>query len=74
MEEKPLILMMLCLVVIYIKTNLNLLNKANEELKIKHPLHVHCNNLGVPGNIKLFLRQLKPQRKENARACSILWI
>ena len=30
---------------------LKTLNIANEELKIKHPLHVHCNNLGVPGNI-----------------------
>ena len=30
---------------------LKTLNIANEELKIKHPLHVHCNNLGIPGNI-----------------------
>ena len=28
------------------------LNIANEDLKIKHPLHVHCNNLGIPGNIE----------------------
>lgn len=35
------------------------LNKANEELKIKHPLHVHCNNLGVPGNIKTILETIK---------------
>ncbi len=31
------------------------LNKANESLKIPHPLHVHCNNLGMPGNIKTAL-------------------
>ena len=35
------------------------LNKANEELKTKHPLHVHCNNLGVPGNIKTILETIK---------------
>jgi formylmethanofuran dehydrogenase subunit A len=35
------------------------LNKANEELKIKHPLHVHCNNLGVPGNIKTIIETIK---------------
>ena len=26
---------------------LKTLNIANEDLKIKHPLHVHCNNLGI---------------------------
>ncbi len=34
---------------------LKALNKANENLKIKHPLHVHCNNLGMPGNVKTAL-------------------
>ena len=24
---------------------------ANENLKIPHPVHVHCNNLGMAGNI-----------------------
>ena len=38
---------------------LSSLNKANEQLKIKHPLHVHCNNLGVPGNIKTILETIK---------------
>ena len=28
------------------------LAKANEELKLPHPIHVHCNNLGVPGNFQ----------------------
>jgi len=37
---------------------LTTLNKANEDLKIKHPLHVHCNNLGVPGNIKTILQTI----------------
>ncbi len=31
------------------------LNKANENLRIPHPLHVHCNNLGMAGNIKTIL-------------------
>tara|TARA_B100000287_G_scaffold430113_1_gene484741 strand:- start:2025 stop:3665 length:1641 start_codon:yes stop_codon:yes gene_type:complete len=31
------------------------LNRANEELNIAHPLHVHCNNLGVPGNINTII-------------------
>ena len=34
---------------------LKALNKANENLKIEHPLHVHCNNLGMPGNVKTAL-------------------
>ncbi len=31
---------------------LETLNVANENLKIPHPVHVHCNNLGMAGNIK----------------------
>jgi len=28
------------------------LAKVNEDLKLPHPIHVHCNNLGVPGNFE----------------------
>ncbi len=28
------------------------LAKVNEELKLPHPIHVHCNNLGTPGNFE----------------------
>ncbi len=28
------------------------LNIANENLNIPHPIHVHCNNLGMAGNVK----------------------
>jgi len=28
------------------------LAKVNEELKLPHPIHVHCNNLAVPGNFE----------------------
>ncbi len=31
---------------------LKTLNIANENLKIPHPLHVHCNNLGMAGNVE----------------------
>ncbi len=31
------------------------LNISNENLKIPHPVHVHCNNLGMAGNIKSIL-------------------
>lgn len=34
---------------------LNSINAANEQLKLPHPLHVHCNNLGLPGNVKTAL-------------------
>ena len=31
---------------------LKTLNIANENLNIPHPLHVHCNNLGMAGNVE----------------------
>ncbi|MEE2695030.1 MAG: formylmethanofuran dehydrogenase subunit A [Pseudomonadota bacterium] len=31
---------------------LQTLNIANENLNIPHPVHVHCNNLGIAGNIE----------------------
>ena len=34
---------------------------ANEELKIPHPVHVHCNNLGMAGNVKSILETIKEQ-------------
>ena len=34
---------------------LRTLNIANENLKIPHPVHVHCNNLGMAGNINSIL-------------------
>ncbi|MFX0010782.1 MAG: formylmethanofuran dehydrogenase subunit A [Candidatus Hermodarchaeota archaeon] len=35
------------------------LAKANELLKLPHSIHVHCNNLGHPGNYKHTLETLK---------------
>ncbi len=37
---------------------LNSLCNSIENLKVKHPLHVHCNNLGVPGNIETILETI----------------
>ena len=38
---------------------LETLNIANENLGIPHPLHVHCNNLGMPGNVKTALNTIE---------------
>ena len=38
---------------------LQALNIANESLKIPHPVHVHCNNLGIAGNIESILETIK---------------
>ncbi len=35
------------------------LAQAIDELKLPHPLHVHCSNLGMPGNIATTLETLK---------------
>ncbi len=35
------------------------LAKAIDELQLAHPLHVHCSNLGMPGNIASTLATLK---------------
>ena len=34
------------------------LNISNENLKIPHPIHVHCNNLGMAGNIGSILNTI----------------
>ncbi|MGI6406465.1 MAG: formylmethanofuran dehydrogenase subunit A [Syntrophaceticus sp.] len=33
--------------------------QANEELGLPHPVHIHCNNLGQPGNYRTTLETLK---------------
>lgn len=35
------------------------LAKANEALNLPHSVHVHCNNLGVPGNLPTTLETMK---------------
>ena len=37
----------------------NVLARAVYELGIPHPLHVHCSNLGVPGNFKSTIETIK---------------
>ena len=44
------------------------LAKANEELGLPHTIHLHCNNLGVPGNYKTTIetmdavKDIKPKK------------
>lgn len=33
--------------------------QVNEELGLPHPLHLHCNNLGLPGNYRTTLETMK---------------
>lgn len=33
--------------------------RANEELGLPHPVHIHCNNLGQPGNFRTTLETLR---------------
>lgn len=33
--------------------------KANEELNLPHSVHLHCNNLGVPGNYQTTIETMK---------------
>jgi formylmethanofuran dehydrogenase subunit A len=35
------------------------LAKIIDELKLPHPLHLHCNNLGAPGNVETTLETMK---------------
>ena len=35
------------------------LSRVSEELGLPHPIHVHCNNLGIPGNYKTTLETMK---------------
>jgi len=35
------------------------LAKANEELGLPHTIHLHCNNLGVPGNYKTTIETME---------------
>jgi formylmethanofuran dehydrogenase subunit A len=37
------------------RTIIRVLARAVHELGIPHPLHVHCNNLGIPGNVETTL-------------------
>ena len=37
------------------RTILNAVQRAVVQLGIAHPVHVHCNNLGVPGNVQTAL-------------------
>ncbi len=38
---------------------ITMLIKANEELGLPHSVHLHCNNLGVPGNFQTTIESIK---------------
>ena len=38
------------------------LQQAIVDLKIPHPLHLHCNNLGIPGNVSTALATIEAAR------------
>ncbi|MBO0733270.1 MAG: formylmethanofuran dehydrogenase subunit A [Methylocapsa sp.] len=40
------------------------LQSAVEDLKIPHPLHLHANNLGIPGNVATALATIEASRGE----------
>ncbi|MFQ6089315.1 MAG: formylmethanofuran dehydrogenase subunit A [Candidatus Methanofastidiosia archaeon] len=39
------------------------LERVCEELKLPHPIHVHCNNLGHPGNFETTIETMENARK-----------
>ncbi|MBT4319125.1 formylmethanofuran dehydrogenase subunit A [Candidatus Bathyarchaeota archaeon] len=39
------------------------LAKANEELELPHTIHLHCNNLGMPGNYKTTVETMEVAKK-----------
>jgi formylmethanofuran dehydrogenase subunit A len=41
------------------RTILNALQRAVCKLGVPHPLHVHCNNLGIPGNVATTLATIE---------------
>jgi formylmethanofuran dehydrogenase subunit A len=40
------------------------MTQVNEELGLPHTIHLHCNNLGVPGNYALTLETMKALEKQ----------
>jgi formylmethanofuran dehydrogenase subunit A len=38
---------------------LETLTDAGNELKLPHPVHIHCNNLGMPGNVDVTLASME---------------
>jgi len=44
------------------------LAKANEELGLPHTIHLHCNNLGMPGNYETTLDTMEALRKQKPSA------
>jgi formylmethanofuran dehydrogenase subunit A len=50
---------------------LTTLATVNEELKLPHTIHLHCNNLGVPGNYALTLETMRALEKHRVHLTHI---
>ena len=50
---------------------LTALAAVNEELKLPHTIHLHCNNLGVPGNYALTLDTMRALEKQRVHLTHI---
>ena len=48
--------------------------KANEELSLPHSVHLHCNNLGVPGNYETTIASMKLVRGMENRNRQVLHV
>jgi formylmethanofuran dehydrogenase subunit A len=44
------------------------LARANEELGLPHTIHLHCNNLGMPGNYETTLETMEALKKQKPSA------
>jgi len=47
------------------------LARANEELGLPHPIHVHCNSLGMPGNYRCTLKTLSSLEGMRVHLCHL---
>jgi formylmethanofuran dehydrogenase subunit A len=47
------------------------LARANEELGLPHPIHMHCNSLGIPGNYRCTLKTLSSLEGMRVHLCHL---
>ncbi len=47
------------------------ITRAANELQLPHPVHIHCNNLGIPGNYTTTLETLKTVQGQRAHLTHI---
>ena len=49
-------------------------SRRDADLKVPHPLHLHCNNLGIPGNVATAIATIDggPRQAAASRASAVL--